>query len=133
MNAKEEYENAKKIVDEYETKNKLKKNFYVYYRQFDKNDIKSDSLLNMEKINELKKQLTDYDGVISGIIDEDDDYEYTQHDDVAIVEAFSLREAIKKLKKFYSDANSKNTKLVNCNSNGENPIMVKDIMIVSLY
>lgn len=55
-------------------------------------------------------------------------------DDVAIVPAINVDNAVSHLKAFYNNACSDNVKLIDCNINGvSKPDFVKNIMIVSKY
>lgn len=58
---------------------------------------------------------------------------HNERDDVAITEAYNLDEAITFFKLYYTNANKKNVKIIDCNSDGYKEGWVKGIMIVSKY
>lgn len=61
------------------------------------------------------------------------DLVYGFFDDVAITEAYSLDDAITFFKSYYNNANNKNVKIIDCNTDGHKEGWVKGIMIVSKY
>ena len=58
---------------------------------------------------------------------------HDERDDVAITEAYNLDDAVSFFKTYYINANKKNVKIIDCNSDGHKEGYVKNIMIVSKY